>query len=524
MTDAHVITIELLARIPGDLLVFALVAAHIAGLGVWASDRLKFQGASQWAQWAVNGALGFSLFGLQIFIFGYLHLWNRPAFLGTGLLSVALLLTLRRPSRASLPHLLEPFAEIYRANRLLTILCAALFLVLAVAAMKPPLAGDELEGHWAAPVLWAQAGHWVYSPFRQTNGPSFGQMFYLVPALFHRSTAAHWTHLLSFALLLSACAGLAKRVGGSAIAAITAALACPVIAMQSCIGYNDVSSAMLCVGAYVALFCARPDEDSRLLPRAALLAGGLLFAASFSAKPFTVVALIAAAQYVFIRAYDRNAPHPLMPALRSVFLLTFPFWLAGFVWAAHTHALIGKFSDSHQAYILKSPDDPRYRSGTEVGRIPTPKELLTVPFIPFFTPIIGQGEPYGGRTGLLLVPFGLLGWFSLRYLPEEQRRLAKRMTASAFAFLLLLGLIAVKTRYHSFVWAMLTPLISVAYAQWARDRKYSQTILFIFYLLAFISMADWLRVVTRDLLPQRHSVAALSSSSAQRPAQIGGAA
>lgn len=238
MTTAGGITIETLARIPGDLLVFALVAAHIAGLGVWAGDRLKFQGASQGAQWAVTGALGFSLFGLQIFVFGYFHLWNRPAFVVTGLLSAALLLTLRPPSRAGLLSLAQPFAEIYRSNRLLTSLCAALFLVLAIAAILPPLAIDEIEGHWAAPVLWARAGHWVYSPFRQTNGPAFGQMFYLVPALFHSSTAAHWTHLLSYALLICACAALAKRVGGSAIAAITAALACPVFAIQACLGYN----------------------------------------------------------------------------------------------------------------------------------------------------------------------------------------------------------------------------------------------------------------------------------------------
>ena len=279
---------------------------------------------------------------------------------------------------------------------------------------------------------------------------------------------------------------------------------------------------MLCVGAYVALFCCRQDEESSSLPHAALFTTGLLLAASFSAKPFTVVAFVAAADYVFLRAYDRNAPRPLLPALRAVFLLTLPFWIAGFVWAAHTHALIGKISDSNAAYILKSPNDLRYRTGTEVGRIPTPKELLTVPFIPFFTPIIGQDEPYGGRTGLLLVPFGLLGWFSLRLLSEEQRRLAKRMTASAFTFLLLLGLIAVKTRYLSFVWAMLTPLISVAYAQWTRDRKYAQIVLFAFYLLAFLSIADWLRVVTRGLLPQRHSAAALSQSPPEQTARIGG--
>ena len=235
---------------------------------------------------------------------------------------------------------------------------------------------------------------------------------------------------------------------------------------------------------------------------------GLLLAASFSAKPFTIVAFIAAADYVFVRAGAGREPAPMAFKIRSVALLALPVWIVGLVWVAHTYSLIGKISDSNAAYIVKSPADPRYRTGTEVGRIPTPKELLTVPFIPFFTPIIGQGEPYGGRTGLLLVPFGLLGWFSLRRLTEEQQRLAKRMTASAFAYLLLLGLISVKTRYHCFVWALLIPLISVGYAQWTRDRRYSQSILFAFYLLAFLSMADWLRVIARGIMPHRHSGAA----------------
>ena len=504
------LTIHSLLALPRDLLVFALVVVHIAALGLWAGDRLRFRGDSQWAEWAVNGALGFSLFGCQIFLFGYLRLWNRPAFLVTGALCAGLLFALRPPSRYPVSRLTAPLASLYRSNRLLTGVCGLLLFVLAYAAVKPPIAVDEREGHWAAPLLWAQTGHWVYSPFRQTNGPSFPQMFYLPSALFGSSTSAHWTHLLCFVLLACACAALAKRVGGSPIATVTAAFACPVFTIQASVGYSDVSAAMLCVGAYVALFCVRREEQAETAPFSPvqILTVGLLLAASFSAKPFTIVAFIAAAFLVFTQAGAENAPASPMLRLRALVPLMLPVCLVGLIWGAHTYSLIGKISDSNAAYIVKSPADPRYRTGTEVGRIPTPKELLTVPFIPFFTPIIGQGEPYGGRTGLLLVPFGLLGWFSLRTLTEEQRRLAKRMTASAFAYLLLLGLISVKTRYHCFVWALLTPLISIAYAQWTRDRKYGQAILFAFYLLAFLSMADWLRIVSKGLIPRRHPSAA----------------
>ena len=70
------------------------------------------------------------------------------------------------------------------------------------------------------------------------------------------------------------------------------------------------------------------------------------------------------------------------------------------------------------------PADPMWTLGWAAGRIPSLRDILMLPVVPFYATLWGQREPYGGRIGLLTVIFLLIGIAAVRKLPAPQRRTA----------------------------------------------------------------------------------------------------
>ncbi len=495
------IAAQTLSQLPTALFVISLILLHVFVLGYWAMRGLGVRAINLWSQIALTGASGLALLGAEMFALGYVHGWNRPVLCLSGLLMLGGLYA----ARSALPRFFAAFGEEIRAllpvSRLLFALCFLMLLVVALGSLLPPRSSDEIQYHWVAPVEWARAGHWIPSHYHMMNGPALLHMNYTVAAIFSSPIAAHWTHALCLLLLACGGAGLAQACLGRPMAAFAGILSCPVLVVQSAVAYSDTAGAMFCLSAYVALLCVSANIE-QIAPNTALFCG-LLFAATLSVKTFLLAAFPAALIFVFWQAWQK-APESqrLSFAARQAALVLLPVLLAGGVWMAHTYGLSGKLTDSRKVFFLHDRAERSQRvPGAEVGRIPEPIDLATLPFIPVLTSVLGQREPWGGRTGLLIVPFAPVGIYALRRLPKGPRLRAVWLLAGAVSSFLLLGLITEKTRYHAFVWPALLVIAAVGYG-YLQDHASARVARFsaaAFALLAALGMADAAHVVLRGI-------------------------
>ena len=68
----------------------------------------------------------------------------------------------------------------------------------------------------------------------------------------------------------------------------------------------------------------------------------------------------------------------------------------------HAHARADGPPRGEQRRTIYRSGSPALASGAAAGRIPNLFDILLLPVNPFITGIIGQHEPYGGRTGLAM--------------------------------------------------------------------------------------------------------------------------
>ena len=495
------IALKTLFDLPVAIFVFSLILLHVFVMGFWAIRGVGIRAINVWSRIALHGAAGLALLGLEMFALGYVQGWNRPVLCVSGLIMLVGL----RATRHSLPDSFSTFRaelrSLFLSNRILFVFCVLMLLILLIGSLIPPVSADEVQYHWAAPLYWARAGGWVASPYRLMNGPALMHLLYSVAAIFSSSTAAHWTHALCLLLLACGCAGLAEACFGRPIAAFAGILSCPVLVVQSSVAYTDTGGAMFCVAAYVALLCGGENLEE-ISSRSALFCG-LLVAATFSVKSFLLAALPAALVLLLLQVW-RSAPKAerLQLAIKQASLILLPALAAAALWMAHTYALSGKLTDSRNVYFLHHRVyDSSHPPGGEVGRIPDLRDLATLPFVPIFTSVLGQKEPWGGRTGLLIVPFAPVGIFALRRLSRQPRIRAAWILAGAISSFFLLGLITEKTRYHAFVWSMLLAIAAVGYGylQDYASPKVARLSASAFVLLSGLGMADAAHVVLRGI-------------------------
>ncbi len=472
--------------------VFGAILLHVAVLGSLAWRMLGVRGLDAWGRLAVRGALGYTLLGLELFAAGHVGLLSRAFILTScGVVGgVGAILWARAGADDGLD--LEGLREGFKGERLLTWVCVVVFVMVLVAGIRRPFMTDELEYQWAAPKLWAESGRWIASPYRLTNGPALAQMVYTVAALFDTPTAAHWTHTLMLAILLAGGASLARGVGGMAVATMAACLACPAIANEAPISYNDISLAALLLAAYVAL---RPAGDERQAP-GGVVAAGVLLAGAFSVKPLALAALPFAAITVYARA-----PSGVASRVRRLSYLLIPIIIAALAWSWHTHYLTGQHWDRSGQYFAHSAVDPMWTSGAAAGRVPNIAACLKLPFVPIYASVFGQREPYGARLGLVMLVFVPLGVISLfGSWPDDRRRIGLWLLCAACAYYLILGPVAIKTRFHMFVWVVLFGLAGGFYARsCTRADKMSRALRALYKVLVIVGALDVAHVVLKGL-------------------------
>ncbi len=496
------IAAQTLSQLPTALFVISLILLHVFVLGYWAMRSLGVRAINLWSQIALTGASGLALLGTEMFALGYVHGWNRPVLCLSGLLMLGGLYAARSALPNFLIDLRAELQALYLSHRFLFVSCALMLAAVILSGLRPTSRMDEFVYHWPAPQQWARAGEWIPSRYQLMNGPAFMEVLFTITAIFTSApTAAHWTHTLCFIFLACAGAGLAQACLGRPVAAFAGILACPVLTTQAVIAYNDDAGAMFCVAAYVALLCANADLDK--ISRRTILLCGLLFAATFSVKAFMLAALPAA----LVLAARKPAAEPGRAAerfgttMQRVALLIGPLALTVAIWTTHCYALSGHLTDSRHIFFLHDRNEPNPYPGNEVGRIPHPTDLLITLFIPIFSSVLGHREPWGGRTGLLIVPFAPVGIYALRRLPKGPRLRAVWLLAGAVSSFLLLGLITEKTRYHAFVWPALLVIAAVGYG-YLQDHASARVARFsaaAFALLAALGMADAAHVVLRGI-------------------------
>lgn len=238
------------------------------------------------------------------------------------------------------------------------------------------------------------------------------------------------------------------------------------------------------VGGYCALFCG--SQDGFGLPsRGSKMAALLLFLGSGSIKPLTLVGTLVAA------IYCKQSRKPKSLATIALYLL--PFVLLLGLWSLHSYHLTGQFFgyDKGSIELVRSESDPGWVTGTAAGRIPKLKDFVVLPTVPLVTGIIGQREPYGGRTGLIIVPFCAIAIFNLRRLSQVSRKNVIWLLIAALTYFFLLGPVFIKTRFHIFVWTLLMCVASAGYAltrEWSPKLRRITTVTYC--LLVLLGMLD----------------------------------
>lgn len=374
--------------------VLAALVLTILGVGRAAGHVVGHQGdpLTRLLSWLALGMFGTSLAVLAL---GHLALL-RPVpiwmLLTAGVLSAA-------AQRDALVGGLQAAAQAVRPQsgfgRTALGIVVLMSVMLAASALRAPRRVDELEYHWASPLFWARQHRWGDSPFKLSDSFAMTEILYTVGAVSGGYVVAHMTHVLFFGVLLLATACAARAVGAPTGVSVAAVASMPVVLNQAAVSYNDVAAAAYAVSA-VALLLQAPATARRLL------VVGVVAAAAISTKLYCIALGPALVGALLVRHIARGERRWRSLA-EQVGVIAAPMLGAGAFWAVRSKLLTGTFYDRTGTYLASSPSDPMLLTGQASGRIPTLTNLAELPFVPFVTAVIGQSEPYGGRTGLALI-------------------------------------------------------------------------------------------------------------------------
>lgn len=461
-----------------------LLTLHVTTFGVITGRALLPNKFNAWSWIAGAGCLGSLILGTEIVLLGYLGLLTKPSLIVSSFIVAAILAYLCKTQSPSLRMLSAEFwrslsteARTYKSLSIAVVI--GLLFVFACCWLKP-VACDEVEYHWAAPLFWAEQTKMVAAPFKMVNGPALLEWLYTWSAVFQSSTCAHFTHALLFIFMLCGAAGLSASIGASPVVAIAACLAVPVIDTQAPIAYNDLGMSAFIIAAYAVLLTKSDEQGGTLLRK--FVAVGILLGAAYLSKSLALAAAPVAVAYVLLRDQAIGLRVRFVQSL----MIVGPLLLCIICGALHTHHLLHSFSDptrtpvigtipphpdvTANVYIARAPNDPMLEMGCAAGRIPTAQDLVSLPFTPIITAIIGQHEPYGGRTGLMFLLF--LPWILLWV-----KRTVKIgngpfwISLAAACYFVLVAPVFIKTRFHIVVWVFLSIFAAAAYMESVKTPK-----------------------------------------------------
>jgi hypothetical protein len=474
------------ADVLGATAAFGLVVVGVTSVGLLTIRALRLTTSDPFEALALVMGLGIAGYGLALFALGF-----APLLTTGGLAAVTMALAIAAiPYRDRLRTLVFDGRRAVRTSLRREPLLGAVMSVIVVGALlagfRPSEASDEVDYHFAAPQLWSDAGQWVTSPYRFTNGFHLAEILYTPSAVFDSATAAHWTHTLMLVMLAVATAALARRLGGGGALAAAAAIAAPT-SIQSWWAYNDVFAAALMVTACLAAF--RPG-------RRWILCAGLLAAAALSTKPILVFLIPGLALIVF----RTNTDHSRQPASREMVeglaTLGLPVVVASVGWFAYTRHFAGTWFQRGGLVVASGSRAAGEKLATI--RVPHPIDVAMIPFLPMLTAVIGNRAQYGGRTGIaiaLAVPLIIVTTW--RASGVWRARLLDVALPAATMYVIAAVLIE-RTRFLITVYALIAVGASVAMTWWlSRPSRAGQYMLWTFRIAIVVSAADLMRVAVR---------------------------
>ncbi|WP_430647033.1 hypothetical protein [Agromyces sp. GXS1127] len=416
---------------------------------------------------ALIGAGGLAVIGVATLLVGHLLLlgpWLPYGLAGLGVLLGVLARTeLVDAVRAGWRGMARQFRT-YPVPLAAVSLCLA---VAAVATLAPPSRRDEIEYHWPAPLDWAASGGWTDSPFKHVDGFPFMEIVYTSAATQGSYVAAHLLHFGAFLTLGFAVAGVAASMGirGTGVTA-AAALAMPVVWDSAYAAYNDTPVATFTVLA-VAIVLAAPRESVR-----AVVVAGILIALATSVKPtgiagIGIIGLVILLRFLFGDTAVRTPPDRSAPDARpsvgrllaQLAVLVAPATFALIFWSVRQYAYTGFFVDP--AFFAEPSADA-------LSRLPDTAQKVLAPFLPFVSGIIGAGEPWGGRTALVIQLFLIPVLVYVIWRRGAVLRRTMLMLVPAWAHWILLGFRIVRTRFHVASWALMVVAVRIGVEDFAR--------------------------------------------------------
>ncbi len=386
--------------------------------------------------------LGITGYGAVVLIIGSVHLLRTGPVVAVTVATALLFVWIGRDVVATAHGLAQGMTAAFRREWIVLVPVLLLLAVALLAGFRPPEATDEIAYHWPAPELWARVGHWIVSPYRFTNSFDLAEILYTPAAIFRSSTAAHWTDTGTLVLLALGAAALARRFGGLAALTAAAVIAIPAAADESWWAYNDVFAASLVMAACVAVTSppGMNHTDSR-----AYWTGGVLIGGAISVKP--IMLLLAPLPVILaMHAERRRSGRWSAPGQLGVLVpLAVPSAVASVGWFAYSRSITGRWFQSTGLVVARFGHDPT--NGLATIRLPTFVEAIVMPFLPMATGLIGQREPYGGRSGLVLVLFIPVMAVTAVRMDGHDRREFGRLALPVLIAYLLAGILIVRTRF-----------------------------------------------------------------------------
>ncbi|MBS1955932.1 MAG: hypothetical protein JST89_17235 [Cyanobacteria bacterium SZAS-4] len=495
------------------ILIFVMLAANVVGAGILLVRLAKFNDHDSWVTAAAMGGAGLSALGYELWLLGYLNAWNQVCFcISSCAMTLVVAISLKNLHFKILRNTHKEISSSFRHNfesKYLAIVTGATALVAAIACFKPPINADEVGYHWPAPLLWASAHHWVRSPYRFTNGPSFIELSYIPSALFHNTASGHLTHFLMWIVLLISACSLSKALRAPALPVIAAVMACPVITIQAAQMTNDLGATSFLISALAILFSLKGKHFSL---RSVLLSA-IIFSGAISSKlPFALGILPMIVLYLWFGLDAKDYKERFIRVL--IFLV--PCAVTEMLWLAHTYSLTEKLTDIPVATVWSNTNKPAdsahpYDGALGLAGPPSVEKCLVLLMTPFLTWISGNQEPFGNRTGPvvpLFLPAYLFVVFKYKSAETFQKLRIWLFATSAFYFICV-GIFVVRTRYHLVVWTIWSILAGVGYSQLKAKTEGSKHVLLtsIFLLLVTLGCGDSCRTLSKEsdttsILPQ----------------------
>jgi hypothetical protein len=444
--------------------VVLIAAIHVLGFGSLLVRLTDLRCKDHCTRIAIIGGAGFAALGFEMWALGYVGGWYwRTLSLSTLMMSLVCVALFHRSQNAVNAFCLDVLRRFNSLDKLqltLASLAAITLLATVISGIRPPLFFDELEYHWPAPLHWAKNHHWVVSPYRLTNGPVLIELLYTIAAVFGSSTGGHWVATMLWLVLLLASVGLGRLIAVPALVVLIAVMACPVMTTEASVMMNDLGASTFLVAALLTIMQLR---ESPRPYRTVLLSSFILCAGLSSKTPYAVAAATAMLLYTFFG----DSTRPVAKRFALAFTLGIPCLLVCLLWCLHTHGLTSHFVDlPMDAISISRPitaDVQSMHNPTGLATLPNVSTVISLPLLPFITPIFGNQEPFGGRTGLIMctwVPF--LIW-QLRKLTETSKHYAWWLMAASTLYYVEIGLLTPRTRYFFFTWAIWSTLAAAGF-------------------------------------------------------------